>query len=120
MAGLDLAVDLADGRLGLSGDLDRGTCEQLLAVCPLLTLAAAPVWAVDLAGLTFCDAEGLRALIAVRRAAADAGAAVVAVGARPFLRRLLTLAEFECHTRPGQPCATEVPRAESGPAPRRR
>lgn len=86
-----LAVDLAAGRVVLTGELDRGTCGHLRGACRGLAAGAAPFWVLDLAALEFCDAAGLRALAAVRRAAEDAGALVLIVGARPFLRRVLPL-----------------------------
>jgi anti-anti-sigma factor len=94
VAGLLVALDLRAGRIALCGELDRETCGHLAAACPVLAAAAAPVWVLDLARLTFCDASGLRALAAARRAATDAGAVVVVVGARPFLQRLLPLVDL--------------------------
>lgn len=90
--GLALEIDLPSGRVVLSGELDRDTTGHLEAACRLLGDAGPPVWVLDVAELTFCDAPGLRALTAVRRAAEDAGAALLLVGARPFLRGLLPLA----------------------------
>lgn len=46
---------------------------------------------LDLAALEFCDASGLRALVATRRAAVRSGGALVVLGARPYLRWLLAL-----------------------------
>lgn len=94
VAGLLVTLDLPAGRILLTGELDRATCWQLAEACPMLASAAAPVWVLDLAGLSFCDASGLRALAAVRRVAAAAGAAVVVAGARPYLRRLLPLVDL--------------------------
>ncbi|SNS33619.1 anti-anti-sigma factor [Geodermatophilus saharensis] len=91
VAGLLVTLDLPAGRILLSGELDRATCGHLDAACALLARAAAPAWVLDLAGLSFCDASGLRAMAAVRRVARTAGAAVIVVGARPYLRRLLPL-----------------------------
>ncbi|MGY1696597.1 STAS domain-containing protein [Geodermatophilus sp. SYSU D00814] len=91
MAELLVTLDLPAGRILLSGELDRATCGHLDAACAVLGRAAVPAWVLDLAGLSFCDVPGLRALAAVRRAAQAAGAAVIVVGARPYLRRLLPL-----------------------------
>lgn len=91
-AGLVLTLDLTAGRLLLAGELDRATCGQLVPACDAVSAASARVWVLDVAGLSFCDTAGLRALDSVRGAAADAGGAVILSGARPFLRRLLALA----------------------------
>jgi anti-anti-sigma factor len=86
-----VTVDLPAGRMLLTGELDTETCAQLASAAPVLVGVAAPVWVLDLATLRFCDASGLRALAAVRDVAARAGAVVVLVGVRPYLRRLLPL-----------------------------
>jgi anti-anti-sigma factor len=91
VGGLLVAVDLPAGRVVLTGELDRGTCVHLDAACRVLAADGPPIWVVDLAGLAFCDAAGLRALAAARRAAEGSGPAVVLSGARPYLRRLLHL-----------------------------
>jgi anti-anti-sigma factor len=95
VSGLLVAVDLQAGRVALAGELDQETSEHLAAACPVLTDAAASVWVLDLQGLVFCDAAGLRALAATRRAATGAGAALLLVGARPFLRLLLPLVDLD-------------------------
>jgi anti-anti-sigma factor len=93
VAGLAVGVDPTAGRIVLTGELDRSTCDQLARVARALTTSAAPNWVVDLAGVTFCDAPGLRALAGLRRDAEDSGATMTLVGARPFLVRLLGLAD---------------------------
>ena len=89
VGGLRVDVDLAAGRVTLTGELDRITCGQLVAACRLLTAAGPPVCVLDLSAVIFCDAPGLRALTTARDLAQDAGAGLVLAGARPFLRRLL-------------------------------
>jgi hypothetical protein len=42
-AGLVLSVDVAAGQIVLTGELDRETCGQLAAVCPVFAAADAPV-----------------------------------------------------------------------------
>jgi anti-anti-sigma factor len=91
VTGLVVDVDLAAGQMVLSGELDRSTCGHLACASSALAAADAPTWVVDLAGVTFCDAPGLRALAAVRCSAERTGATTVVVGARPFLRQLLGL-----------------------------
>jgi anti-anti-sigma factor len=89
--GLTVDVDLTAGRIALTGELDRSTCGHLACASAALAAAGPTTWVVDLAGVTFCDAPGLRALAAVRCSAERAGATAVVVGARPFLLRLLGL-----------------------------
>lgn len=107
VTGLLVTLDPPAGRILLTGELDRATCGLLAEACPALASAAAPVWVLDLAGLSFCDASGLRALAAVRRVAAAAGAAVIVAGARPYLRRLLPLVDL---------CGTPTPVTPTAPA----
>ncbi|MGY1714353.1 STAS domain-containing protein [Geodermatophilus sp. SYSU D01106] len=87
-----MTLELPAGRITLAGELDRETCGHLAAACSMLSAAAAPVWVLDLASLAFFDTAGLHALASSRRAAADAGAVIAVVGARPLLRRLLSMA----------------------------
>ncbi|WP_091763755.1 STAS domain-containing protein [Blastococcus aurantiacus] len=113
--GLDLHVTA--GRIVLTGELDRATCGHLVAACPMLVAATPAVWVVDLTDLTFCDASGLRALVALRRAAADAGAAVVLNGARPLLRRLLAFVSLSDVVAPVLPAAPTPAASSSGRPP---
>ena len=86
-------VDARDGvvRLRLAGVLDLATefCMPLAADDALAD--APPALVLDLAGVEFCDARGLSALLLFRRRAQDAGSDVTFVGARPLVRRVFEL-----------------------------
>jgi len=88
--GLRVQADLTAGRVVLIGDLDRATFGRVVAACRLLTAVGHPIWVLDLAGVSFCDASGLRSLAMARYDAEAVGATLVLAGARPLLRRLLS------------------------------
>lgn len=87
-----LSIDLVDGRVSLHGELDRSHVGRLLETVAGLALSPAPRWSLDLAGITFCDAAGLRGLLAARRLAEDAGRTLSLVRCSPWMHRLLALA----------------------------
>jgi anti-anti-sigma factor len=76
--------------LDLRGELDLSSVSQMprdeYAGRPDLTTVL-----VDLGELTFCDATGLRALMAFRRIHAAQGRSVSVVRGNPFIWRLLDL-----------------------------
>ena len=74
-------VDLVDGRLTVSGDLDRGTAHCLLDALGTLELAGLDEWTVDLTGLTSCDDDGTLALCAACHRAAEKHCLLTLVGA---------------------------------------
>jgi anti-anti-sigma factor len=86
-------VDDRDGivLVRLAGVLDLSTefCLPLAADDALAD--APPALVLDLAGVEFCDARGLSALLLFRRRVQDAGASVTFVGARPLVRRVFEL-----------------------------
>jgi anti-anti-sigma factor len=88
-----LSIDLADGRVSLHGELDRPHVDRLLESVAVLAYSPAPRWSIDLSGITFCDAAGLRALLAVRRLADDAGRPLRMERASAWMQRLLELAD---------------------------
>ena len=99
-----VSVDLRAARVQLSGDLDRNSAHHLLDALATLGLTDSPTWTVDVAGVTFCGAAGLRALARARALAAARGRTLVLVGTPPFLARLLT--------------PTDRDRSPAGPGPR--
>jgi anti-sigma B factor antagonist len=60
----DFDLDGADGALAARGELDVATAEQFLQA---LAAHDGDVLLVDLAGLSFIDSSGLRALVQARR-----------------------------------------------------
>ncbi|MGK5114216.1 MULTISPECIES: STAS domain-containing protein [unclassified Geodermatophilus] len=87
-----VSVDLRAGRVSVTGELDRGSAHHLLDALAALSLTGLPAWTVDGAGITFCDATGLRALARARVLAAGRGRTLGVVGLRPFLAALVELA----------------------------
>lgn len=78
-------VDLVDGRLTVSGDLDRGTAHCLLDAVSTLEVAAFDEWLMDLSGLASCDDDGLLALCAACHRATEQHCRMKLGGIRPGL-----------------------------------
>ena len=87
-----LSSDLAGGRVTVHGELDRSHVDQLLEAVGVLASSPAPHWSIDLAGITFCDAGGLRGLLAVRGLADAAGRPLRITDCSPWMQRLCALA----------------------------
>ena len=84
-------VDIPSGRVRLSGALDSGSAHLLSEA--LLVLAATPrrTWTLDLAGVRFCDSDGLSALLRARRDAVGSGRRVVLERTSAPVDRVLAL-----------------------------
>ena len=85
--------DASDGavQLELSGELDVSSAPVLDEIVAKMRPIASPL-TIDVAGLTFVDSAGLRALTALRRTAIEESGAPVTLARCPdALRRLLTL-----------------------------
>jgi len=76
----------------LSGELDMGSAPQVARVLEPLVVDSAPTITVDLRGLSFIDASGLRALLRSNRAAVDAGRVLRLIPGRPEVARVFELA----------------------------
>jgi len=57
-----VTVDLPNASVRVGGELDRDTAHHLLEAVEMLTTRSSRRWQLDAAGVTFCDAGGLRAL----------------------------------------------------------
>ena len=86
-----LITDLRAGRIAVTGELDRGSAHHLLDALETLTLSDQRTWTVDAAGITFCDAEGLRVLAQARSVAQSRGRVLVLDRPSRFLLRMLGL-----------------------------
>lgn len=84
-SGFTVRVDLVDGRLKLSGDLDRMTAHCLLDGISTLQFAGPDEWVVDLTGLGSCDEDGVLALCAACHRAAERRRPRRLVGASPVV-----------------------------------
>jgi anti-anti-sigma regulatory factor len=79
-----LSIDIAAGRLAIHGDFDRQHVERFLDAIRLLDHSPSPSWSVDVASVSFCDAGGLRGLLAAQRLAEQAGRTFQVTGAGPL------------------------------------
>jgi anti-anti-sigma factor len=77
--------------LSLSGEIDIATAGDLRAAAHR-TIATAPKRLVlDFAGVTFCDSQGLSALIGLNKDVRAAGSRLVFVNIGDFMGRLLDI-----------------------------
>ncbi|MGY1683606.1 STAS domain-containing protein [Geodermatophilus sp. SYSU D01176] len=90
-----LSIDLQTGRVTAAGELDRAVAHRLGDALDALALTGHRTWTVDAAGITFCDAEGLRVLAGAAALADDRGCTLRLVDASPFTVRLLRLVGME-------------------------
>lgn len=92
---LMLYIDLRAGRITAVGELDRTVAHRLGDALHALDVAGHRAWLVDVAGLTFCDTQGLRALAAAAAFADEHRCRLELLDASPFLAGLLRLAGLE-------------------------
>ncbi|WP_448609388.1 STAS domain-containing protein [Geodermatophilus sp. URMC 60] len=86
-----LSIDLRNGCVTAAGELDRLVAHRLGDALHALGVTGHRTWTIDAAGLTFCDAAGLRALAAGAALAEDRGCVLRLVAPSPFTVRLLRL-----------------------------
>lgn len=77
--------------LAISGELDISTTAGLRDRIAAVLEDGARLVVIDLSRVSFCDASGLRMLVAVRRKADAYGCAVALAGPRPHVRKLLRI-----------------------------
>ncbi len=75
----------------LAGEIDMSTVGRLSAVVGELLNPAPPRVVLDLAGVTFCDSQGLGTLVVLSRKAAMAQSVLVLVNVGDFLLRVLDI-----------------------------
>ena len=107
--GLRIRVDSWLGLVLLAGELDREHSPELLAALSTLADTHHRTWQVDSAGITFCDAGGLRALAAVERLAADHGCQLTIIRSSQCVHRLVTLVGLTRLLQPHTPRRIEHP-----------
>lgn len=78
-------------RVTVRGDLDIATADQLATALTVLAAQDHPVVLLDLAELTFCDANGLNTLLAAHRAHEAADGSLILTRYSRQLARLLQL-----------------------------
>jgi anti-anti-sigma factor len=79
-------------RVAIVGEVDLSTGPRLQGgLLEVLAAQSASVLELDLSEVTFLDCSGLRALLAVRAAAAETGCRVMVSHPQPIVGRVLTL-----------------------------
>ena len=86
-----VCVDLVGATVTVSGELDRENAHHVLDGLTALAGTGHHRWALDAAGVVFCDAAGLRALVTAHHLARRHGCALVVERPSPSLHRLLLL-----------------------------
>ena len=77
--------------MSLTGEIDMSTVGRLSAVVGDLLNPAPPRVVLDLAGVTFCDSQGLGTLVVLSRKAALAQSVLVLINVGDFLMRVLDI-----------------------------
>ena len=86
-----LSIDVPAGRVAIHGDFGREHVDGFLAAVHQLVGSPAPCLSVDVSAVTFCDAGGLRGLLAAQRLAAQTGRTFRVTRAGRWMRRLLPM-----------------------------
>jgi anti-sigma B factor antagonist len=110
--GTDLAISAISGDgsavVRLTGELDLNTAPRAERALVDQLEPGARTLVVDLRGLEFCDAAGIRVFVRTRRRAQEVGANVRIVHPNRLVRRVLEVAELGWLIDPGR---TEIPGA---------
>jgi anti-anti-sigma factor len=88
---LTVQVDLVTATIAVIGELDRERVHLLVDATATLASTLHRCWVLDASGISFCDAGGLRAVIAAAETARHRGGELIVTGANRSLRRLLTI-----------------------------
>jgi anti-sigma B factor antagonist len=75
----------------LAGEIDMSTAGRLSAAVGELLNPAPPRVVLDLAGVTFCDSQGLGTLVVLSRRASLAQSVLILVNVGDFLLRVLEI-----------------------------
>ena len=91
----DLSISVqrgtAEALVTLTGEIDMSTVGRLSAVVSDLLNPAPPRVVLDLAGVTFCDSQGLGTLVVLSRKATVAQSVLVLINVGDFLLRVLDI-----------------------------
>ena len=78
--------------MSLAGEIDMSTAQRLAkVVADILATDAPPRIVLDMAGITFCDSQGLGTLVVLSRKATMAQSYLVLVNVGDFLLRVLDI-----------------------------
>jgi anti-anti-sigma factor len=86
-----LSIDLVEARIAVYGELDVSNVHRLVEAMAVMTNSASQRWSIDTAGVTFCDAAGLRGLMAVQRRARESRRTLLVTRSSRWMNRLLDL-----------------------------
>src|SRR4051794_20924001 len=86
-----LSIDVPAGRVAIHGDFDREHLDGFLHALHQLEDSPAACLSVDVGAVTFCDAGGLRGLLAAQSLAEQTDRAFRVTRAGRWMRRLLPL-----------------------------
>ena len=89
-----VCAEVRSGRVSVAGELDREHAHHVLDALAALSGADCARWTLEARRVTFCDAEGLRLLLAADRLACHHGRQL-SVLASPWVRRLVVLVGLE-------------------------
>jgi anti-anti-sigma factor len=96
---IETTTDAGGVWIGLRGETDITTHEQLLAGLAAVDLSGMQVVHVDLSGLAFCDVRSLCHILMFTRGAQRNGDKVVVHGASDQVRRMINLLGVEEQTK---------------------
>ena len=80
--------------LSIAGELDISAADDLRSAAEMALLSAQHALCIDLSGVSFIDACGLGALIAIRNSARDRGVEVSIEKRSPSVARILVLTDL--------------------------
>jgi anti-anti-sigma factor len=86
-----LAIDVGAGSIAIHGDFDRQHAQAFLDAVSLLAYSPSSRWSIDVSAVAFCDAGGLRALLAARRLAERHGRTLRVIRVGRWMGRLLPM-----------------------------
>ncbi|MCZ2815060.1 STAS domain-containing protein [Modestobacter sp. VKM Ac-2984] len=92
---LTVSVDWVHATVVLRGELDRDSVHHLTGAFLALSTTSNPRWVLDTAGVTWCDAGGLRGLAAAHALAVDSGRELRLTGTPRCVDRLLRLSGLD-------------------------
>lgn len=89
---VDVSRDTTASTVRLAGEVDVATAPQLVDLLAALRRDGHCQITVDMSGVEFIDAAGLRALVTAHHRLAAAGGHLTVSGSRPFVQRVIRIA----------------------------
>ena len=89
-----VSVDVPSAQVSVAGELDREHAHRVLDALTALSGTDSAIWTLEARQVTFCDAEGLRALVTAHRLARRHGR-MLSVLPSPCMHRLVLLVGLE-------------------------